>query len=148
MTISPMEPRHALVADLAIRPFVRIPSDCSVENAARLLAATTAGTLVLDLVPVAELTERDIVAAIANGATPDTVVADVARAAPEFVGPETSVDEVAAIMFATGRGALVVVDAGCPLGVVELRDVAAALWGGISWLGALRIALRVEGMMR
>jgi predicted transcriptional regulator len=95
-------------------------------------------------IPLGEVTERDVVVALARGATAETRLCEIPRAAPEFLPSTATAEEAATIMIATGRRSLVVVAAGRPLGVVTLSSVAGALWGGASWLGALRIALHIE----
>jgi signal-transduction protein with cAMP-binding, CBS, and nucleotidyltransferase domain len=136
-----------LVADLTIEPIVRISPDASLREAARLLATTTADVLVIDTVPVTEITERDVVRAIALGTAPETSVANVPREAPEFVRRDAPLVQVIGILLVTGRRSLAVVDEGTPLGLVRLPMVVAATFGGASWLGALRVALRIEGTL-
>jgi predicted transcriptional regulator len=136
---------QTLVADLAIDPVIRVSSHVSLREAARLLAMTSADVLVLDTTPVAEMTERDVIRAIALGIDPATRLADVEREAPAFLHRNTPLKDVMAIFLATGRRTLVVVDDGVPVGMLRLPMAVAATFGSGSWLGALRVALRIEG---
>jgi predicted transcriptional regulator len=136
---------QTLVGDLAIDPVIRVSPNVPLREAARLLAMTSADVLVLDTTPVAEMTERDVVRAIALGIDPATRVADVEREAPELVLRNTPLKNVMAVFLATGRRTLVVVDDGVPVGMIRLPMAVTATFGGGSWLGALRVALRIEG---
>ncbi len=140
-----METTHMVVTDLDVRPVLRIAPEASLAQVAALLAGTGSDVLVVDSDPLTEVTERDLVVALAIGATGETLLADIRRAAPQFVPATTTAEEAATIMIMTGRRSLVVVDAGTPLGVITLACATGALWGGTSWLGALRVALHVEG---
>ncbi len=142
-----MESTHAFVGDLDIRPVVRVPAGTSVLKAAIVLAEAGTETLVVDTEPLSEMTERDLIAALANGASAETPLSEIARAAPQFVHRDTPAEDAARIMVATGRRSLVVVDGGRPLGVITLPCVAAVLWSGTSWMGALRGVLHLEGRM-
>ena len=133
-----------IVADLVVEPVVRIAADATLREAACCLAEV-GGVVLVDSLPLGELTEHDVVGALARGANADTLVADIARPAPEFVTRTARVDMAASFMITTGRRTLVVVDDdGRPVGVIYLRDAAGALWGGTSLLGALRDALHVK----
>ena len=89
-----MEPTPSLVIDLDIQPVVRVKPAASVAQVAIVLAETGTETLVVDTEPLSEMTERDLVAALANGATGETLLFDVSRAAPQFVHPATTAEEV------------------------------------------------------
>jgi arabinose-5-phosphate isomerase len=133
-----------VVADLPIAPVSCVAPEVTIAQAARALVATHHGVLVVDSRPPWELSEGDIVDAIANGCTPTTRLREVRTDAPEFVRPETPAEDAAALMIVTDRRALVVVDEGRPIGVVHLRDVVSALWGAESWSTAFRIALHLD----
>jgi CBS domain-containing protein len=139
-----METVHMIVADLDVQPVARITPLASISQAAVALAETGGTTLVVDTAPFDEVTERDVVLALANDATGETPLSELTRGVPLFVHPSTTVAEVATIMMTSGRNALVVLDEGEPTGVIELTSVIAALWGATSWWGALRVALRLE----
>ena len=133
-----------IVADLVVEPVVRIAADATLREAACCLAEV-GGVVLVDAEPLGELTEHDVVVAISRGADAATPVAEIARPAPAFVGRDARVDIVASYMISEGRRTLAVVDdTGRPIGVISLRDVASALWGGTSLLGALRDALHVR----
>src|SRR4051812_33062988 len=104
-----MEMTHVIVTDLDVRPALRIAPEATVAQAACVLAETRGGALVVDTEPVSEVTERDLVIALADGATGETPLCEIKRSAPEFVRPETSVAEAAVVMIATGRRSLIVV---------------------------------------
>lgn len=145
MTLVSMESTHTFVGDLDIQPVVRIQPDVSVGEVAIVLNETCSETLVVDTDPLSEVTERDIVAALANGASGETPLSDVSVADPVFVHPATTAEHAAMIMVASGRRSLVVVGRDRPLGVITLPCVAAVMWSGMSWIGALRVALHLEG---
>ena len=132
-----------LVADLLVAPVVRVPPDTTLGIAAQVLA-DGGGVVLVDCEPLGELTEHDVVVALAHGATADTPVTEVMHREPMFVTRDERVDRVAAFMIATGRRTLVVATSDGPVGVICLRDAASALWGGTSLLGAFRHALQVE----
>jgi CBS domain-containing protein len=108
------------------------------REAARILATTGEGTLLVDTDPLSEITEQNIVRAAAIGATDDIALSDLRLDAPDFVRPDTAIDHATSIMLAGGRRSLIVVDEGRPVGLLTLA--AAIGLGGPSWLGALRIA--------
>jgi len=132
------------IADLDLEPVACVHPGTSLAQAARVLAATGYGVIAVETVPIAEITDSNVIDALASGRPPLTHLTDVRRDAPQFVGPDTSAGDATALMLVTGRRALVVVDEGRPLGVVTLRTAISAMWGGKSWLGALRVALHVE----
>ncbi len=140
-----METTHTFVGDLDIHPVVRVQPALSLTEVARILTETGAETVVVDTETVSEMTERGLVAGLANGATGETPVSDIVRAAPQFVQPGTTAEHAATIMVATGRRSLVVVDGEHPLGVITLPCVATVMWSGTSWMGAMRVALHLEG---
>src|SRR5262245_28022998 len=139
-----MTTTRMVIADLPIEPVACLSPDATLEQAARVLVATHHGVLVVEDEPPWEMSERDIVGAIAVGAAPDTRVRQLRTDAPEFVRPDTPAEDAAASMIMTGHRALIVVDEGRPLGVVHLREVVSALWGAESWSTAFRIALHLD----
>ncbi len=140
-----MEAPHILVGDLNVVHVVRVAPEMTLQEAARLLATSGAGTLVVDTTPLSELTEHDVVRAVAVGAPCDTKLADLARPLPGFVRPDAHLKEIASLLFESGRRSVVIIDdQGQPVGLLNLPSVTSALLGGPSWLGALRVALRVE----
>jgi CBS domain-containing protein len=140
-----MEPNYRIhVSDLVLENVVCVPPPLTLKEAARLLAMTGVGTLVVDTQPLTELTERDVVRALALGATGDTPVFDVVRGTPDFVRADALFEDAAGLLLDTSRPSVVVVEEGRPVGVLSLPTVIAALSGGVSWIAALRSALRVE----
>jgi CBS domain-containing protein len=134
-----------LIADFEVKPVPVVDPGTSLAQAARVLAQTGQGVLVVGTTPLGEISEADIVEALASGRSPVSHVVELTRGVPQFVRPDTKAEDAAAIMIVTGRRDLVVVDDGHLLGVVELRATIGALWAGPSWLGALRVALHVGG---
>jgi predicted transcriptional regulator len=133
------------VADLDIVPLVKVAPDATLGEVAGLLDSAHLGTVLVGDDVVYEFTEHDVVHAVAAGAAASAPIDDVPHGTLAVVAMDTCVEDVATIMLATGRRSVIVVDAQDePVGVVELRVVAAALWGGSSWLGALRLG--VEGV--
>ncbi len=140
-----MEPSYRIyVSDLVLEDVVCVEPLLTLNEAARLLATTGVGTLVVDTQPLTELTERDVVRALALGATGDTPVLDVVRGAPDFVRPDALFEDAAGLLLDASRLSVVVVDEGRPVGVLTLPAVVAALSGGASWIAALRGALQIE----
>jgi len=139
-----MSTSRMMIADLPIEPVACVSPEVTIEQAARVLVATHHGVLVVDAAPPWELSERDIVNAIAIGRAPTTKLRELRTDAPDFVRPETPAEDAAAFMIVTGLRAVVVVDEGRPLGVVHLRDAVSALWGATSWSTALRVALDLD----
>jgi CBS domain-containing protein len=133
-----------VIADLPIEPVACLSPEATIEQAARVLVATHHGVLVVEGEPPWELSERDIVDAIAAGQAPTTKLQELRGDAPEFLRPDTPAEDAAASMIMTGHRALVVVDEGRPLGVVQLREVVSALWGAKSWSTAFRVALHLD----
>jgi CBS domain-containing protein len=66
-------------SELGLEPVIRIGPDTPLLEAARLLATTESGVLILDTRPVVEVTEHDIVRAVGRGLAPETPVVEVAR---------------------------------------------------------------------
>jgi CBS domain-containing protein len=139
-----MTASRMVIADLPIEPVACVSPDATIGQAAQALAATRHGVLVVEDEPPWELSERDIVEAIAVGYTPTTKLRELSTDASEFVRPETPAEDAAASMIVTGVRALVVVDEGRPLGVIHLHDAVSALWGAESWSTAFRVALHLE----
>ena len=140
-----MMTQHITVAELELGSVINVAPDTTLTEAARMLVATGAGTLVVESRPLAELTEHDLIAAVAREMPMDTAVASIARPPTQFVDGATTVDDVAAFMLATGRRTLVVARGGRPIGIAGCRSVMAGLLGPTSWLGAFGLALVHEG---
>jgi CBS domain-containing protein len=139
-----MPSNRMLLADVALVPVICVQPGTSLAQAARVLSDIGVGVIAIRCEPLRELSDADVVDALAAGRSPGTHLEDLQLPVPQFARPETTAEDAAATMIVTGRRALVVVDEGRPLGVVRLRDIAGALWGGQTWLGAFRVALHIE----
>jgi CBS domain-containing protein len=69
------------------------------------------------------LTERDVLRAVANGLTPDALVADWMTRHPETIEPDDSTQHAAALMIHGGFRHLPVVEGGRPVGILSIRDL-------------------------
>ena len=70
------------------------------------------------------ISERDVTAAMAEGADPVTTpVSDYMTAAPEVLGPDSELADAAHLMLELGIRHLPVVRSGCLVGVLSIRDV-------------------------
>lgn len=113
---------------------VTVKPDDTVEHAAKLMRSLGIGSVVVvderERV-VGLLTERDIVyRVVAEARPPDTRVSEVMTVGVVTIKPEAPISEAARLMISMGIRHLVVVDeAGRPVGVVSLRDLARAVWG-------------------
>lgn len=79
------------------------------------------------------ITERDIVyKVVAEGRDPNTPVGEVMTSGVVTINPSAPISEAARLMLSLGIRHLVVVDkSGRPVGVVSMRDLARAVWGGV-----------------
>jgi CBS domain-containing protein len=70
------------------------------------------------------ITERDVTAAMAEGADPViTPVSDYMTAAPEVLRPDSELADAAHLMLELGIRHLPIVRSGCLVGVLSIRDV-------------------------
>jgi CBS domain-containing protein len=134
-----------MVADLDLRPALVLRADTTIADAARSLIETNTGGALVLLQPIVEITERDITAALAEGAGPDTLLRDLRFGPPCLARTDTTIDEALAMMLTTGRRALVVVDDDRVRGIVCLSDAIEARLGETSWVNAFRIAMHIDG---
>ncbi len=133
------------VAEMPLEPLVWVEPDATLAEVARVLHERGAEAALVGTDPVTEVTESDVVAAIADGAAPDTPIAVLARAEPLAVPMHTRVDELLDLMAGAGRRTLVVAGpGGRPVGTVTIATAIAVAVAGPPWLGALRIALHIE----
>jgi predicted transcriptional regulator len=140
-----MDSPQVFIRDLDVAHVDRVSPDITLQEAARILATTGAGTLVVNTSPLTEFTEHDVVRAIALGSTCDTKLNDVVRPRPGFVHRDAKVPDIAAILLTSGRHSVVIIDGDDePVGRIDLASITAAMLGGPTWLAALRVALRVE----
>ena len=114
------------VSDLHQHELYTAQADESLDEAADRMSWHQVGAL-----PVLEgqhlvgiITERDLTAALAEGADPMlTPVSDYMTAAPEVLGPDSELADAAHRMLELGIRHLPVVRSGCLVGVLSMRDV-------------------------
>ena len=114
------------VSDLQQHELYTAQADESLDEAADRMSWHQVGAL-----PVLEgqhlvgiITERDLTAALAEGADPMlTPVSDYMTAAPEVLGPDSELADAAHCMLELGIRHLPVVRSGCLVGVLSMRDV-------------------------
>jgi predicted transcriptional regulator len=135
------------IGDLAIERFVRIGLSATLRNAARLLAVSGIGTLLVESGDgFVTLTDGDVVRMVAAGADPGLAIGELTLEAPLVANRETTVRAaVQGLVDARCWSVVVVDDDNEPMGLVSLPTLLEALIGGPPWLGALRLALRIEG---
>ena len=105
---------------------VRAPVDATVREVSQILLTGGMGAVLLgdDERPLALVSERDVVAAIAAGHDPaDTPAMDVASTELVWCDVEASVDEVATEMMEHYIRHVLVEDDGALVGVVSARDL-------------------------
>lgn len=131
-------------AELELEPVVRIAAATTLREAAEVMMAAGVDTLVVDTTPVSEITEHDLVRALASEIPGDAPVAAAVRTAALFVEHNVSVGNIVSLMLHERRHAVIVVDHdGVVLGLLSLRVAVAVLFEGPPWLGALRVALHI-----
>ena len=114
------------VSDLQQHELYTAQADESLDEAADRMSWHQVGAL-----PVLEgqhlvgiITERDLTAALAEGADPMlTPVSDYMTAAPEVLGPDSEFADAAQVMLELGVRHLPVVRSGQLVGVLSMRDV-------------------------
>ena len=114
------------VSDLQQHELYTAQADESLDVAADRMSWHQVGAL-----PVLEgqhlvgiITERDLTAALAEGADPVlTPVSDYMTAAPEVLGPDSEFADAAQVMLELGVRHLPVVRSGQLVGVLSIRDV-------------------------
>jgi CBS domain-containing protein len=118
----------ATVGDLMIRDVLTVePSDTIGEAAEKMNAANVGAVVVVeDMVRIVGIvTERDLLRAVASRArAAEARVRQWMTADPFTIGPETTVEEAAKIMFDHNFRHLPVVKDGRALGIVSLRLLA------------------------
>jgi len=117
------------VRTLARRPLVTVAADDTLRDAAAELSSQLVGAgMVRDARPPSLLSERDIVAGIAVGADPDTVlVENVTTDYVVTVSADESILDAAARMLVNEIRHLPVVEDDEVIGVVSERDLLAVL---------------------
>ncbi len=134
--------------DAPLAGIVRVGPEASLVDVACTLAKTGHGALIVDTQPIGEVTDDDLIAALAGGATGAHRVCDITRAPSRFVPAGMSLADALQEMIVTGRRSLVVFDDDRPLGVANFADVVGTLWRRPSWLGAFGKALHLGGGTR
>ena len=118
----------ATVGDLMIRDVLTVePSDTIGEAAEKMNAANVGAVVVVeDMVRIVGIvTERDLLRAVASRArAAEARVRQWMTADPLTIGPETTIEEAAKIMFDHNFRHLPVVKDGRALGIVSLRLLA------------------------
>jgi signal-transduction protein with cAMP-binding, CBS, and nucleotidyltransferase domain len=135
----------AVVAELDFQPVMVLRAACTIVEAARAFATSDSGVALVATAPIAEITEHDIAMLVAEAVPVGTALGNLELRPPCLVAPSTTVEDAMAMMIVTGRRAAVVADDEQPLGVVLLADAIAALLSSSTWVGALRLALHIEG---
>jgi CBS domain-containing protein len=103
------------------------PTELVREAAARMVARRVGSIVVLaDDRLVGILTERDVMRAVAAGASDSAAVADWMTAGPETVELSETVEHAAVLMLQGGFRHLPVVEAGRPIGMLSIRDLLGA----------------------
>lgn len=102
-------------------------SDGIVETVELMLDEGVDSVLVLrGQEPVGVVTERDVLALVADGNVDEATVADAMTAQVPTVPPDRGVDDAATVMDAKGVRGLVVTDGDEPMGVVTEHDLFSA----------------------
>ena len=121
------------VSDLQHHELYTAQADESLDEAADRMSWHQVGAL-----PVLEgqhlvgiITERDLTAALAEGADPVlTPVSDYMTQAPEVLGPDSEFADAARVMLELGVRHLPIMGGGRLVGVLSMRDVLGAEAGG------------------
>ena len=137
----------ATAGDLPLEPVVTVAAGATAMEVARVMAETGSSIVLVVDDPVRVVTQLHVVDAVASGRLDEAV--DSRACEPCCVPPEAEISAVVFTMLRYGvPGVVVVDDLGRPLGVLTLAVATACLLESPSWLGALRLALRVEQSSR
>jgi CBS domain-containing protein len=135
---------HVVVGEL-VEPLVRVGATAPLVEVAKLLAESGRDRVIVATEPPAELSEADVVRAVARRLGPDATAVEVAGPKVLVVDRNTPVNVVVELMIGHNRRSLIVVDEhGSAVGVVRIGTALGALLQGPTWLGALRVALRID----
>ena len=117
------------VGDLWIQPALILEPGTTLTEAARAMRVRDVSSAVVGIpgAPVAIVTERDLVRAIAESRAADEALERIATSDPLTVERSTTVLDAATTMLRAGLRHLVVVDDHKVVGVVSMRDLLAAL---------------------
>ncbi|OBH90531.1 CBS domain-containing protein [Mycobacterium sp. E2733] len=114
------------IATLTGDPVARVPADATIADAARAMVTCDVGAVVIgdDARPLALVSERDIVRAVAAGRNLATVAAsELASTRLVWCDAEASVDQVAARMMDRYIRHVLVERDGALVGIVSARDL-------------------------
>ena len=118
----------ATVADVMVKDVLTVEPTSSIGEAAEKMNAAKVGAVVVveDFVRIVGIiTERDLLRAVAQRArAAEARVRQWMTADPLTIGPETSIEDAAKIMFENNFRHLPVVKDGRSLGIVSLRILA------------------------
>jgi CBS domain-containing protein len=123
MTAStPLVPR---ICDLRLRSIIAIPPSATIRQTARIMREQDIAALVVAEIGdrIAIVTERDLTAALAEGADPGAPITDAASTDPITVAFDATVVDAAATMLRHAVRHLVVARGDRAVGVVSIRDV-------------------------
>ncbi|MEU9821214.1 cyclic nucleotide-binding/CBS domain-containing protein [Pseudonocardia alni] len=123
-------PRGPAVRSVLRSPVGEVEWDRSLRDAARDLAADEIGVLLVvrRRSAVGIVSERDLVAAVAEGLDPDdTIVEDAMTTEIVSVDVSAAVTTAAEVMLEAGIRHLLATRDGSPAGIVSIRDVLAAV---------------------
>lgn len=117
------------VGELWIQPALILEPGTTLTEAARAMRVRDVSSAVVGIpgAPVAIVTERDLVRAIAESRAADEAVERIATSDPLTVERSTTVLDAATTMLRAGLRHLVVVDDHKVVGVVSMRDLLGAL---------------------
>lgn len=119
-------PLGRLVGSLPLRPIVRVPSEATLQEAARALRAANVSSALVGEGPRRIVTERDLCRALAEGLGPLDAVASVVQHIPVWATTTSQVFDVAVMMIRHQlRHLVVVTPAGEEAGIISMRDVLA-----------------------
>jgi CBS domain-containing protein len=123
--VANFQPDLALpVSSLVRGPAIRSPPDITVGQAAKIMATANVGSLLLDSVPPAIVTDRDFrTRVLAAGLGPDTPVIEVATSPVQMLAANTPIYEAWRILLDSGLHHLPVTRGDEIVGVVSSSDL-------------------------
>lgn len=135
------------LGDLKLGRPLRVTKDASIREAAQVMRAFDVSTVLVGDDGQMLVTERDLVAALADGLDPETPVERVASSDPLWAPEDLHVAQASAIMLRHGVRHLVVRRSDGSTGVLSMRDAFAILVRSldpvVGWLPSFRRAMRL-----
>jgi CBS domain-containing protein len=122
--------RYERVSSIMRTPAITVETQATLREVAGVLRDANIGAVVVLAPgrPMAVISERDIVRALANGVDPDTIpAADVVTDEPRYVTPSHPVPRLAEEMLAAGVRHMPVVEENEVVGMVGARDALRSL---------------------